>query len=358
MTTTAPLRVGVIGTGVWGCHALEHYLVESPGVEIAAVTSSERWGASQHSDPPEIAGRRHATDLGAEFRDDWRDITGDPTIDIISLMTAPAFRREPAIVALRSGKHVICDKPLAKTLEDAVAIADAESRSSGVGFMLCGMHTRPAVARLIAAVREGRIGTPHHARVELWFSGGIFPGFTPTRKWLDGTVGGEMTNIGSHAIRTLMVVAGDRPVAVSARTESRFYPEYQAVGAEDCAQLEVEFAGGLLGSTLCGRLPYNSRGERFAVDVVGERFAVDVVGDRGAVTVRGGECRFEPDGEIFTDMISSVDAVRDDIARFLAAVRGEGSPVTTFGDGLIVNHVLDAAYHSASECRLVSIADI
>ena len=191
------LRVGVIGRGVWGCHSLEQQLRKRPGVEIAAVTAGPQWGAACFDDT-EIAGREYAQELGAEYRDDWRAVACDPDIHILSLMTSPAARREPALAALATGMHVVVDKPLARTVEDARAIAHAERQSKGVGYMLCGYHTRPAVRFLRQSIDEGKLGALTHISVELYFTGGLIPGFTPSRTWIDGTMAVSYTHLRAH----------------------------------------------------------------------------------------------------------------------------------------------------------------
>ncbi len=111
------IGVGVVGRGVWGCHSLEQELRKLPGVEVVAVTAGPQWGVSCFDDQV-AAGRRYAAELGADYREDWREVVEAPDVDVVSLMTSPATRREPALAAFAAGKHVVVDKPLAHLASD------------------------------------------------------------------------------------------------------------------------------------------------------------------------------------------------------------------------------------------------
>ena len=345
--------IGVIGCGVWGCHSLERALLRQPGTRVVALTAGEEWGAHCHPGGARTAGKRYADELGAEWYNDWRDVVDDPRVTILSLMTSPATRREPAIRALAAGKHVVVDKPLAATLDDAEAIAQAESASAGTGFMLCGYHTRPAVVKLTEAIDSGHIGALRSLSVRLFFTGGIYPGFRPTREWLAGTAGGEMTTIGTHALMTARYLTeARRPASVTARTATLFYPEYQAIGAEDWAEIGLRWADGTVATVTCGRLP---------VRMGGEIFSVEAVGTDGMATLDGARLTILSNGMDVEKQDLSAESAPDRVMhetfrRFMDAVEGrEVAPPTTFADGLAIQELLHAAYTSADEGRVVPL---
>lgn len=66
---------------------------------------------------------------------DWHDIINDPEIDVVSICTPNNAHAPIAIAALQAGKHVICEKPIASTLDDAKAMADAAKESAKKGIV-------------------------------------------------------------------------------------------------------------------------------------------------------------------------------------------------------------------------------
>jgi len=225
-------RVGVIGHGVWGTHALQESLARLDGVEIAAVTAHDRWGFGP-SDDPVAAAREYAASKGAAFREDWREVVEDPQIDVLSVMASPASKLEPILAGLEAGKSVVTDKPLAMDRHQALRAATAEAASRGVGMVLCGQHYSRAALALRRALADGRLGEVKHVDVWLYFTGGVYPGFTPTARYRSEVPGGELTVIGCHAIQTLLAVTGRRAESVRCRVGQRFYDSYAAVGYED-----------------------------------------------------------------------------------------------------------------------------
>ena len=119
------LKVGLIGTGYMGkCHALAYRNVKAvfgdvPDLELEmlcelpldkAQTVADQFGFARHTD-------------------DWKELINDPAIDIVSITTPNKFHKEMALEAIKAGKHVWCEKPLALTLEDAVEMAEAAEQS-------------------------------------------------------------------------------------------------------------------------------------------------------------------------------------------------------------------------------------
>ena len=66
---------------------------------------------------------------------DWKEIVNDPEIDVVSICTPNNAHVAVAIAALEAGKHVICEKPIASTLEDAKAMAEAAEKAAKKGIV-------------------------------------------------------------------------------------------------------------------------------------------------------------------------------------------------------------------------------
>lgn len=92
---------------------------------------------------------------------DWRDIVNDPEIDVVSICTPNNIHAEIAIAALNAGKHVLCEKPIASTLEDAKAMAEAAKKAAQKGIIAMNAYQYrrvPAIDLAKKFIDEGSIG--------------------------------------------------------------------------------------------------------------------------------------------------------------------------------------------------------
>jgi predicted dehydrogenase len=158
--TRPEIRVGLVGTG-WivrahahALHTLNHLAPLPARIRLAS-----------------IYGRRAesvavvAAELGVEhWTTDWRELADDPEIDVIGNAGPNALHAPVSLAALQAGKHVLCEKPLATTGEEAAAMARAAERADVVAA--CGFNYRfvPAVRLLRRLLDEGRLGTIRHYR--------------------------------------------------------------------------------------------------------------------------------------------------------------------------------------------------
>ena len=92
---------------------------------------------------------------------DWMDIINDPEIDIVSVCTPNSEHAAVSIAALKAGKHVICEKPIASTTEDAKAMAEAAAEAAKKGIVsMNGYQYRrvPAIDEAKKIIESGRLG--------------------------------------------------------------------------------------------------------------------------------------------------------------------------------------------------------
>jgi len=142
-----PIRFGVIGVGLWGEVHAEIYS-NHPYATLAAVCDRDRKRAEQ-------VAQAH----GAErIYTDFRELAADPDIDAVAVVTPDFAHRDPIVAVAEAGKHVITEKPLATTLEDAEAVAKAVRRA-GITFMV-DFHARwnPPLAIARQDIAEGKLG--------------------------------------------------------------------------------------------------------------------------------------------------------------------------------------------------------
>jgi predicted dehydrogenase len=178
-----------------------------------------------------IAGRnKEAVSAAAErfgfaaVETDWHELVERDDIDLIDICTPGDSHAEIAIAALQAGKHVLCEKPLANTVEEAeqMAAAAREAAESGVRAM-CGFTYRrtPALAMARRLVEAGRIGTIRQVRAQ-YLQDWLHDSDAPMTWRLDKSKAGSgaLGDLGAHLVDTALWLTGDRIIGVSAILET------------------------------------------------------------------------------------------------------------------------------------------
>lgn len=155
---------------------------------------------------------------------DWRELIARDDIDVIDVCTPGDSHAEITLAALAAGKHVLCEKPLANTVDEAQAMVRAaqSARRDGVRS-LCGFNYRrvPAAALMRQLVAAGRLGEIRHVRaayLQDWIVDPQFPLVWRLQQERAGS--GALGDIGAHIIDLTQYVTGQRVTGVSALTET------------------------------------------------------------------------------------------------------------------------------------------
>jgi predicted dehydrogenase len=146
-----PIGVAVVGAGYWGPNLVRNFMA-SPSFRLRALCDLD------------VARARRV--LGGystvEATDDLTTVLADPAVQAVAIATPAGTHLDVALAALRAGKHVLVEKPLAATVEDGRRlVAEAEER----GLALMCDHTycyTPAVMRIREAVHSGELGELHY----------------------------------------------------------------------------------------------------------------------------------------------------------------------------------------------------
>lgn len=161
-----------------------------------------------------------ASDLGWDRAvTDWHALVESDDIDLIDICTPGSSHAEVAIAALRAGKHVVCEKPLANTVDEAEEMADvaAEAASRGVYAMVGFTNRRvPAVALARQLIAEGRLGTIRQVRAAYqqdWLVDPQVP--LAWRLQKDQAGSGSLGDIGAHVVDLAQFLLADQVVEVS-----------------------------------------------------------------------------------------------------------------------------------------------
>ncbi|MHA1546776.1 MAG: Gfo/Idh/MocA family protein, partial [Alphaproteobacteria bacterium] len=146
--------VGLIGTGFMGkCHALAYGAVRAVFGDVPAPRLEILCDIDE-----EIA-RRSADEFGfARWTTDWREVVADRAVDVVSITAPNNLHREMVQAVADAGKAVYCEKPLALTLADGIAMAKAV-RAAGVASLTGYNYLRnPALIHAKKLITDGAIG--------------------------------------------------------------------------------------------------------------------------------------------------------------------------------------------------------
>ncbi|WP_214466050.1 Gfo/Idh/MocA family protein [Microbacterium flavescens] len=169
----------------------------------------------------------------AETATDWREVIARDDIDVVDIVTPGNTHAEIAIAALEAGKHVLCEKPLANTVAEAVEMARAATAAAerGVRSMVGFTYRRvPATTFARDLVAAGRIGEIRQVRAEYlqdWLMDPEAPLTWRMDKSLAGS--GALGDIGAHAIDLTEYITGQRVTSVSGIIET-LVPERPLLG--------------------------------------------------------------------------------------------------------------------------------
>lgn len=319
----------------------------------------------------------------------WQDAIEDPEVQLVDVATPNDLHAEPAVAALRAGKHVACEKPLAGTLEEARAMRDAARRAARRGvhaFVWFNYRRCPAVGLAYRLVREGRLGAVRHVRatyLQSW-GGPETPLLWRFRRARAGS--GAHGDLNAHLIDLARFLTGDEVVEVSgalARTfvETRRVPGTRKRGrsdVDDAFLFLAQMRGGAVASFEASRLaaPHQNassielNGERGALrfdfedmNVLHFHDAADgkrTGGWRRIVCTAAGEHPYAehwwPDAHLLGYEHGFVNQVAD-VLRVLAGQAPE-LPLPDFEDAYQTQRVLAAAQLAARERRAVKLSRV
>lgn len=238
MKAVRTLRVGIIGAGSIAqvCHGPGYARDASEGrrVELVAFADPAR---ARHEEMAKLF-------PGVRGYKKHRDMLADQRLDVVSVCTPNKFHAGCTIDALKAGCHVLCEKPLATTLQEAdrmIAAARAARKKLMVGFTH-RLYTGPQKCKEMLAKKA--LGRAFMVRVR-FAHGGPYPGWAKDPKTFydpETAAGGAMLDMGIHALDLCLWLFG--PVtAVSARTATLI----KKIEVDDNAVMVLEFKSGALG---------------------------------------------------------------------------------------------------------------
>ena len=338
-------RFGVVGAGLWGsfhCKTLNAI----PAAELYAVCDLD----------PKRAAEMQRQFGATKVYTDYRELIADPDVEAITVATPDFAHGDIVLAAIKAGKHVMSEKPLATTVAEAEAIAAAAATSPGK--VMVDFHNRvsPPVVAVQQAVAAGEIGMPLHASARLSNTQ-----FVPFELLSWAAKSSALWFLGSHAVDALRFIMGAEVKRVQAMVRHGHLAS-KGVDTADVHMALLEFDNGVI-ATLQNSwvLPLDMPG---IVD-----FRIDIVGDKGAVetypALNDVVKKYTGGGLRGADVIGVTPTaggriggfVTEAIARFVDAVVLDAPVLADARDGLMVTRVLSAIEESTKTGKSVTLAD-
>ncbi|WP_439623805.1 Gfo/Idh/MocA family protein [Shinella sp.] len=288
--------------------------IRATGDEIVSVmsTNAER-------------GKAYAAEQGiAKSVTTLAEIVDDPDIDAVYISTTNELHRDQALAAAKAGKHILCEKPLAMSLDDARAMVEA-ARDAGV-VMATNHHLRNAATHgaMREAIKAGRIGTPLSARV--FHAVYLPPHLQGWRLDRPEAGGGVILDITVHDTDTLRFVLDDDPAEAIAFAQAGGMGK---AGLEDAVMGVLRFRNGVIAQFHDG---FTTKFAETGLEVHGTEGSLigrNVMTQRAAGTVTLRDASGEQ--ELPLDHRNLYETA---LAAFHAAIKGEGKPSATGEDGV------------------------
>ena len=350
------VRLGIVGAG--GIGRTHVKAAAAAGVEAACVADLDK----------DAARTLAATAGDADAVDDPQKLFDSDKVDAVVIGTPNAFHKDLAIAAMRAGKDVLVEKPMALSAADCRAVnavAAQTNRILQVGFVFRYTAAAAAARKFIEA---GRLGTIYRAQAS-WYRRRGIPGLGGwfTTKKLSG--GGPLIDLGVHVIDSVLYLMGQpTPRRVSGKTYAQFGrrmrgyvhehmwagpPRYDGVcDVEDAAHAMIRFEGGAtfeLNVTWAGNLPDDMTNH------------ILLMGDKAGLTINqgGNELRLfgEDEGHNvdLTPKLVNVQHFEQQMRQFAHNVETRTLPHASGQCGQKVQSIIDAIYESSEKDREVEV---
>ena len=318
------VKVGLIGGGGIADAHIRGYRAYADAIRVTAV-----------ADVVTETAHRRAAELGAVAYADFRQMIGEADLDAVDICLPHYLHADAIVAAAEAGKHILCEKPLCLTVEQAKQVQHAVS---GAGVTLMCAHNQlflPAVTKAKQLLDDGILGTVYDVHISDCFYNDFDPQNMGWRASAATSGGGELIDTGYHPTYLMLHFAGASPVEATALLSRH---RLSFMEGEDSAEVLVRFDNGVVGH-LVTSWAYDSPPGNQRLSIVGERGSMQSDERSLTVTVRGSS------SETFD--FAGVDTFVSEIGHFAECLETGTRPLHTEKEGIDVLCMILAAYEGA-----------
>lgn len=161
----------------------------------------------------------------------WQEVAADPDIDVVSVVIANRFHREAVEGLLAAGKHVLCEKPLADTLEEAEAMAAAARKAQSTARVGFTFRRTPGIAAIRDLINDGTLGKVLHFSGRYWTDYGHSPQAPMSWRFKGEPGSGALADVGSHLAYVAEFLAGEITSVSGGQLRTSIAERYLPAGA-------------------------------------------------------------------------------------------------------------------------------
>jgi predicted dehydrogenase len=334
-------RVGyaVVGLGSISQVAVLPAFAHSKKAKLVAVVSGDKNKA-----------KKFAQDFGASQAYSYDELSRcleNPHIDAVYIATPPGEHEKYAVAAAKAGKHVLCEKPLAASVQQARNMVTTCRRNKVLFMTAYRKYFEPsslALKKMITSGELGRIDIIHTLFSELRVFGDNSPAWLFSKKLCGG---GPLTDLGVYCINTTRWLVDEDPIAATGISWVRDKRRYKQV--EEGVAFRLDFKSGII---LQGTVAYSAAFSSF----------VHIHGEKGWAEL-GPAFAFEEErrisgkvgGKWFAKTYKPMDEFVLEIDAFASCIQDNREPEPTGEQGLRDIIIIDAIYRAVKQRRSVEI---
>lgn len=283
---------------------------------------------------------------GADVYTDMNKMLQEADIDAVDICLPHHLHKGAIIAAAQAGKHILCEKPLCLSLQEADEIRQAVE-ANGVTLMCA--HNQlyiPAVQYAKRLIAGGTIGDVYEIRTTDSFYHTFDPktiGWRGQRQFIGG---GELIDTGYHPSYLLLYLADSKPIEVTAMTSNH---RLSFMDGEDSAQVLVRFENGVVGNIVTS----------WAYEPSDNTEKFSIVGQRGYAYSKGADItykmRMSEPPVVNTVKLSGINTFDAEIADFIKCLQEQRRPINNHEDGINVLKIILGAYQSVEQKRTIEL---
>jgi len=281
-------------------------------------------------------------------------------VDLVLVCSEPTRHARLAAQALRAGKHVLVDKPMAVTLEECATVAEAAASAPGRKFTVVHRLFGAPIQRARREIDAGHLGLIRAADCEFLASGVFFGTSVERPEFVANPAlsgGGELMNFMVYPVDYLHHLTGARVTEVFAEAGTFFFDAHKQFGVEDLGILSLRLEHGIIASLTVGRVP-------FAPTPGTGASTLRLIGSHGHMTVDENR----PQLDIWSTTTerrgrtiggeSAPGTVATQIRAFIRDIREDRAPLYGVRDAWATIAAIEAAYRSLDTGQPASVAAI
>ncbi len=272
------IGVGMLGYAFMGkAHSnafktIPYMIYPPPAIPILAAISGRNEDAVAEA-AKRYGYRRHYTD--------WRTMLEDPAVQLLDNGGPNNLHAEPSILAAQMGKHVLCEKPLARSAEEAKEMWEAVEKAGVKHMVAFNYRFVPAIRLIRNLIEEGRLGRIYHFRA-MYLQEWLMPQYGVSKIWrLDKDIAGSgaLGDLGAHIVDLAhYLVGGIKSISGLTTTFIKERPLTEgdgvgAVGVDDAFAAAMEFENGAIGTLECTRFAAGRKNYNF-IEINAEKGSV------------------------------------------------------------------------------------